>query len=140
MFQICKQDHPTQNSKRVPLSSEFPNIFITLKGNPIPTEQTVSSVQHQSLSSWQLSMDLVTLDVSYYIFPTGVLALGTGESAWVYKVFTGINILVLSLIIVSGFVKGDLHNWKLTEQDYKLNTSRSRGTNHPRVLLWWLRQ
>ena len=116
MFQICKQDHPTQNSKRVPLSSEFPNIFITLKGNPIPTEQTVSSVQHQSLSSWQLSMDLVTLDVSYYIFPTGVLALGTGESAWVYKVFTGINILVLSLIIVSGFVKPDLHNWKLTEK------------------------
>ncbi|XP_059732583.1 uncharacterized protein [Bos taurus] len=28
-------------------------------------------------------------------------------------------------IIVSGFIKGDLHNWKLTEQDYPLNTSES---------------
>ena len=45
-------------------------------------------------------MDLVILDVSYYIFPTGILALGTRESAWVYKVFTGINILVLSFIII----------------------------------------
>ncbi|KAJ1073118.1 hypothetical protein K5549_015351 [Capra hircus] len=59
---------------------------------------------------------------------TGVLALGARESAQVYKAFTGINILVLSFIIFSGFIKGDLHNWKLTKQDYKLNTSGSRGT------------
>ncbi|XP_040109729.1 cationic amino acid transporter 3-like [Oryx dammah] len=57
-----------------------------------------------------------------------VLALGARESARVYKVFTGINILVLSFIILSGFIKGDPHNWKLTEQDYKLNTSGPRGT------------
>ncbi|KAB0340895.1 hypothetical protein FD755_024635 [Muntiacus reevesi] len=49
-----------------------------------------------------------------------LLALGVPESAWVYRVFTGINILVLSFVIVSGFIKGDLHNWKLTEQDYEL--------------------
>ncbi|XP_070319261.1 LOW QUALITY PROTEIN: cationic amino acid transporter 3-like [Odocoileus virginianus] len=52
-----------------------------------------------------------------------LLALGVPESAWVYRVFTGINILVLSFIIVSGFIKGDLHNWKLTEQDYELATA-----------------
>ena len=73
-------------------------------------------------------MELIILDVSYSIFPTGVLALGARESAQVYKAFTGINILVLSFIIFSGFIKGDLHNWKLEEQDYKLNTSGSRGT------------
>ncbi|CAM9959543.1 unnamed protein product [Rangifer tarandus platyrhynchus] len=37
----------------------------------------------------------------------------------------GINISVLGFIIVSSFIKGDLHNWKLTEQDYTLNTSES---------------
>ncbi|KAB0349787.1 hypothetical protein FD754_014644 [Muntiacus muntjak] len=52
-----------------------------------------------------------------------LLALGVPESAWVYRVFTGINILVLSFVIVSGFIKGDLHNWKLTEQDYELATA-----------------
>ncbi|XP_040091466.1 cationic amino acid transporter 3-like [Oryx dammah] len=56
---------------------------------------------------------------------TGVLALGARESTLVNKVLTGINLLVLSFFILSGFIKGDLHNWKLTEQDYKLNTSGS---------------
>ena len=65
-------------------------------------------------------MDLVTVRVSYSISPAVLLALGVPESAWVYRAFTGINLLVLSFIIVSGFIKGDLHNWKLTEQDYAL--------------------
>ncbi|XP_070306490.1 cationic amino acid transporter 3-like isoform X2 [Odocoileus virginianus] len=52
-----------------------------------------------------------------------LLALGVPESAWVYRVFTGINLSVLSFIIISGFIKGDLHNWKLTEQDYELATA-----------------
>ena len=70
-------------------------------------------------------MDLVIFDVLYSIFSTGVLALGVRESTLVNKVLTGINLLVLSFFILSGFIKGDLHNWKLTEQDYKLNTSGS---------------
>ena len=74
-------------------------------------------------------MDLVILDVSYSFFPTGLLALGAPESTLLYKVFTGINVSVLSFIIISGFIKGDLHNWKLTEQDYTLNTSASSGTS-----------
>ncbi|XP_055407200.1 cationic amino acid transporter 3-like [Bubalus kerabau] len=52
-----------------------------------------------------------------------LLALGVPESAQVYRVFTGINILVLSFTIISGFIKGDLHNWKLTNQDYTLTTA-----------------
>ncbi|XP_019503574.1 PREDICTED: cationic amino acid transporter 3 isoform X1 [Hipposideros armiger] len=51
---------------------------------------------------------------------TALLALGASESALVTKVFTAANLLVLVFVIVSGFIKGDLHNWKLTEEDYKL--------------------
>ncbi|KAJ1073100.1 hypothetical protein K5549_015333 [Capra hircus] len=59
---------------------------------------------------------------------TGVLVLGARESTLVYKVFTVINLLVLSFVILSGFLKGDLRNWELTEQDYKLHTSGSTDT------------
>ncbi|XP_070626357.1 cationic amino acid transporter 3-like [Bos indicus] len=67
--------------------------------------------------------DFVAL--SLVLLLTGVLVLGARESTLVNKVFTVINILVLSFIILSGFIKGDLHNWELTEQDYKLNASGS---------------
>ena len=74
-------------------------------------------------------MDLVTVHVSYSISPTVLLALGVPESARVYRVFTGINILVLSFTIVSGFIKGDLHNWQLTEQDYTLAAAGSNDSS-----------
>nr|XP_027834535.1 cationic amino acid transporter 3-like isoform X7 [Ovis aries] len=54
----------------------------------------------------------------------GQLVLGAPESTLLYN-----RVSVLSFIIVSGFIKGDLHNWKLTEQDYTLNTSASSGTS-----------
>ena len=63
--------------------------------------------------------------VSFSIFPIGLLALRLYESTLIYKMFTGLNILVLSFIIVSGFIKGDLHNWKLTEQGYQLAAAGS---------------
>ncbi|XP_076986551.1 cationic amino acid transporter 3-like [Tamandua tetradactyla] len=59
---------------------------------------------------------------------TGLLALGARESALVTKVFTSLNILVLSFVIISGFIKGDLHNWQLTEEDYNMATLASNGT------------
>ncbi|XP_006868590.1 PREDICTED: cationic amino acid transporter 3-like [Chrysochloris asiatica] len=59
---------------------------------------------------------------------TGLLALGASESALVTKVFTGMNLLVLGFVIISGFIKGDLHNWKLTEEDYEMALSRSNDT------------
>ncbi|XP_064346094.1 cationic amino acid transporter 3-like [Camelus dromedarius] len=59
---------------------------------------------------------------------TGVLVLGARESVLVTKVFTGLNLLVLGFIILSGFIKGDLHNWQLTEQDYNLTASGPNGT------------
>ena len=66
------------------------------------------------------------LGVSYYIFPTGLLLLGARELILVTKISIGTNLLVLIFIIITGFIKGDLHNWRLREQDYKLNTSGSR--------------
>ncbi|XP_007990194.3 cationic amino acid transporter 3 [Chlorocebus sabaeus] len=59
---------------------------------------------------------------------TGLLALGASESALVTKVFTGVNLLVLGFVIISGFIKGDLQNWKLTEEDYELAMAELNDT------------
>ncbi|XP_039079519.1 cationic amino acid transporter 3-like [Hyaena hyaena] len=36
----------------------------------------------------------------------------------VSKTVALVKLLVLSFVIIAGFMKGDLHNWKLTEEDY----------------------
>ncbi|XP_012589362.1 PREDICTED: cationic amino acid transporter 3 isoform X2 [Condylura cristata] len=59
---------------------------------------------------------------------TGLLALGASESALVTKVFTVMNLLVLGFVIVSGFIKGNLQNWKLTKENYKSAGERVNGT------------
>ncbi|XP_038618002.1 high affinity cationic amino acid transporter 1 [Tachyglossus aculeatus] len=48
---------------------------------------------------------------------TGLLTFGVKESAMVNKVFTCVNVLVLCFVMVSGFVKGSIRNWQLTEED-----------------------
>ncbi|XP_047646276.1 cationic amino acid transporter 3-like [Phacochoerus africanus] len=55
----------------------------------------------------------------------GLVLLGVQVTELVRKLSAGFNVLVLSFVILSGFIKGDLHNWQLTEQDYKLATSGS---------------
>ncbi|PWA23212.1 hypothetical protein CCH79_00002417 [Gambusia affinis] len=57
---------------------------------------------------------------------TGLLAFGVSESALVNKIFTGINLVVLGFVIISGFVKGDVNNWSLEKGDY---INYRNGTN-----------
>uniref|UniRef100_A0A8D0AWC2 Solute carrier family 7 member 3a n=1 Tax=Sander lucioperca TaxID=283035 RepID=A0A8D0AWC2_SANLU len=58
---------------------------------------------------------------------TGLLAFGVNESALVNKIFTGINLVVLGFVIISGFVKGDTANWNLTKEDYESFINRTNG-------------
>ncbi|XP_072230712.1 solute carrier family 7, member 3 [Leuresthes tenuis] len=60
---------------------------------------------------------------------TGLLAFGVSESALVNKIFTGINLVVLGFVIISGFVKGDPANWSLTEDDYNVFLNDSGNSN-----------
>uniref|UniRef100_A0A8C0K3J5 Cationic amino acid transporter 3-like n=1 Tax=Canis lupus dingo TaxID=286419 RepID=A0A8C0K3J5_CANLU len=60
-----------------------------------------------------------------------LLTLNIRQLFLVSKVVTVVNLLVVSFFIISGFMKGDLHNWKLTEEDYikaGLNETSSLGS------------
>ncbi|KAL2077166.1 hypothetical protein ACEWY4_026670 [Coilia grayii] len=56
---------------------------------------------------------------------TGLLAFGVNESALVNKIFTGINLVVLGFVIISGLAKGDTKNWNLTTEDYLMTYNRT---------------
>ncbi|CAD7672118.1 unnamed protein product [Nyctereutes procyonoides] len=61
-------------------------------------------------------MELPTLRINHFFLVSKAIIL--------------VKILILSFIILSGFIKGDLHNWKLTEEDYikdGLNDTSSLG-------------
>ncbi|KAM4555905.1 cationic amino acid transporter 2 [Odontesthes bonariensis] len=47
---------------------------------------------------------------------SSVLAFGVQESTIINKIFTAINILVLVFVIISGFIKGDISNWRISEE------------------------
>ncbi|KAJ4948055.1 hypothetical protein JOQ06_019596 [Pogonophryne albipinna] len=60
----------------------------------------------------------------------GILAYGVKESAFVNIVFTAVNITVLIFIIISGFVTGDINNWRISEKTI-LNATRLKENLDP---------
>ncbi|XP_041930583.1 cationic amino acid transporter 3 [Alosa sapidissima] len=56
---------------------------------------------------------------------TGLLTFGVNESALVNKIFTGINLVVLGFVIISGLAKGDIKNWNLTQEDYLFHMNKT---------------
>ncbi|XP_070307991.1 cationic amino acid transporter 3-like [Odocoileus virginianus] len=104
------------------LSKVWSITFDSLIGNYISQvlEETFSPYMPSFLATFP---DFVAL--ALLLVMIGVMLLGFYASPLIIKVFTGINIFVPIFTIISGFIKGDLHNWQLTEQDYRLNTSGS---------------
>ncbi|XP_078117629.1 cationic amino acid transporter 2 [Sander vitreus] len=47
---------------------------------------------------------------------SGVLAFGVKESTTINKIFTAVNIVVLLFVAISGFIMGDISNWKISEE------------------------
>ncbi|XP_055082876.1 cationic amino acid transporter 2 family protein [Periophthalmus magnuspinnatus] len=63
----------------------------------------------------------------------GILAFGVKESAIVNKIFTAVNVLVLLFVILSGFIKGDINNWYIGEEElneFRKNISFNVTTNY----------
>ncbi|XP_040477851.1 cationic amino acid transporter 3-like [Ursus maritimus] len=101
--------------------------FENLTGNQI------SDILHESISQHVpqvLADNLGYFVVVLLLLLTEIQNLRYQEYYIVFKLFTLIKLLVLGFVIISGFIKGDLHNWKLTEEDYiqdGLNGTSSLG-------------
>ncbi|XP_075892886.1 high affinity cationic amino acid transporter 1-like isoform X2 [Nelusetta ayraudi] len=59
---------------------------------------------------------------------TGLLAFGVKESAFVNKIFTCINVLVLVFVVIAGLVKGNIQNWRVVPEDV-LNATTNLDLN-----------
>ncbi|XP_075053775.1 high affinity cationic amino acid transporter 1 [Mixophyes fleayi] len=66
---------------------------------------------------------------------SGLLTIGVKESAIVNKIFTCINVLVLCFVIISGFVKGSVKNWQLTEKDF-IGVNITHSDNNTESSVW----
>ena len=48
---------------------------------------------------------------------TGILAIGVKESSRMNNIFTGLNLLVVTFIVIAGGTQINFKNWSLTEAD-----------------------
>uniref|UniRef100_A0A8C6WWQ5 Cationic amino acid transporter C-terminal domain-containing protein n=1 Tax=Neogobius melanostomus TaxID=47308 RepID=A0A8C6WWQ5_9GOBI len=65
---------------------------------------------------------------------TGLLAFGVKESAMVNKIFTCINVVVLLFVVISGFIKGDLKNWRIDPAEVLNSTRHNQSAKYVQIL------
>ncbi|NXK32464.1 CTR2 protein, partial [Piprites chloris] len=82
---------------------------------------------HAAMSSVGLAEHPDAFAAGLVVLLAGLLSFGVKESTMVNKAFTALNVLILLFVTVSGFIKGDLNNWKLGEDNLQQAVSHEDG-------------
>uniref|UniRef100_A0A3B3ZAH5 Cationic amino acid transporter C-terminal domain-containing protein n=1 Tax=Periophthalmus magnuspinnatus TaxID=409849 RepID=A0A3B3ZAH5_9GOBI len=108
------------------VAKAFTGAFDDLIDNAI--DQTLE--QHMPMNSPGLAPYPDFFSAAFVMLMAGVLAYGVKESAILNTIFTGLNVAVLIFIIISGFVKGDIRNWRLSKTELNY-TAHIRNLSFP---------
>ncbi|XP_046993548.1 cationic amino acid transporter 2-like [Schistocerca americana] len=78
-------------------------------------ERTMKEVMPMKINFLSSYPDFLSLGMILVL--TGILSTGVKESTLLNNVFTGINIIVILIVIISGAIKADPNNWKILKED-----------------------